>query len=70
MSKIEKKILENCQKWRFLFTFPVPPLNKGTLNSLKIMEPSPERSAEHFFWNFSHDIHMFLTLRQGFLTIF
>ena len=27
-------------------TFPVPPLNKGTLNSLKIMEPSPERSAE------------------------
>ena len=27
-------------------TFPVPPLNKGTLNSLKITEPSPERSAE------------------------
>ena len=27
-------------------TFPVPPLNKGTLNSLKIMEPSPEHSAE------------------------
>ena len=27
-------------------TFPVPPLNKGTLNSLKITEPSPECSAE------------------------
>ena len=27
-------------------TFPVPPLKKGTLNSLKITEPSPERSAE------------------------
>ena len=27
-------------------TFPVPPLNKGTLNSLKITEPSSERSAE------------------------
>ena len=27
-------------------TFPVPPMNKGTLNSLKIMEPSSERSAE------------------------
>ena len=25
---------------------PVPPLNKGTLNSLKITEPSSERSAE------------------------
>ena len=28
------------------FTFPVPPLNKGTLNSLKITEPSSERYAE------------------------
>ena len=27
-------------------TFPVPPLNKGTLNSLKITEPSSERSTE------------------------
>ena len=27
-------------------TFTVPPLNKGTLNSLKITEPSSERSAE------------------------
>ena len=27
-------------------TFPVPPLNKGTLNSPKITEPSSERSAE------------------------
>ena len=27
-------------------TFPVPPLNKGTLNSLKITKPSSERSAE------------------------
>ena len=27
-------------------TFPVPPMNKGTLNSLKITEPSPKRSVE------------------------
>ena len=33
-------------KIKVLHTFPVPPLNKGTLNSLKIMEPSPECSAE------------------------
>ena len=34
------------QKIKVLHTFPVPPLIKGTLNSLKITEPSPERSAE------------------------
>ena len=27
-------------------TFPVPPLNKGTLNSLKKTEPSSEHSTE------------------------
>ena len=37
LDKYEKKVPH---------TFPVPPLNKGTLNSLKITEPSPERSAE------------------------
>ena len=26
--------------------------------------------SPNFFWNFSHPIRMFLTLRQGFLTIF
>ena len=26
--------------------------------------------SPNFFWNFSHHIRMFLTLRQGFLTIF
>ena len=34
-------------KIKVLHTFPVPTLNKGTLNSLKITEPSPEHSAEH-----------------------
>ena len=33
-------------KIKVLHTFPVPPLNKGTLNSLEIMQPSPEGSAE------------------------
>ena len=30
----------------FPYTFPVPPLNKGTLNPPKITEPSAEGSAE------------------------
>ena len=34
------------RKIKVSLTFPVPPLNKGTLNSLKITEPSSERSAE------------------------
>ena len=34
------------RKLKVPHTFPVPPLNKGTLNSLKITEPSSERSSE------------------------
>ena len=34
------------EKIKVTHTFPVPPLNKGTQNSLKITEPSPEHSAE------------------------
>ena len=34
------------EKIKVPHTFPVPPLNKGTQNSLKITEPSLERSAE------------------------
>ena len=35
------KLAEKWGKIKVPHTFPVPPLNKGTLNSLKIMEPSP-----------------------------
>ena len=38
--------LKNGENKGFPYLPCSSPLNKGTMNSLKIMEPSPERSAE------------------------
>ena len=40
------KKLKIGAKERFLIPSMFPPMNKGTLNSLKITEPSPEHSSE------------------------
>ena len=45
------------EKIKVPHTFPVPPLNKGTLNSLKIMEYSAEQGT---FGGFLHDTILFL----------
>ena len=45
--KIGKKIMEIKVRIEFPLYLPCSSLTKGTLNSLKITELSPEHSAEH-----------------------
>ena len=54
--KSEKWKKKNAKNRASFLPSPVPPLNKGTLNTPKITEHSAERSAEQGMFGLSLDV--------------